>query len=150
MEIVSIDDFRRLLLDSLSSFDERKELVIEEFGIDLPPDLEDGEPFLLFVYDYYIKSINVYNLTEQRIIKKGSKQVERTGTVKEFILEYLEEHKNTELKISDLRSVVDLKFEYSKKGKNPRTRVRKVLEEVELRGQLKRKSPDIFIFTGTE
>jgi hypothetical protein len=136
MEIVSKEQFAALILDEDVAFDERKELVIKEFGITLPDEIQDGEPFLEHVYGIYQLAIEKYKLTEKMMYRKEEKPKEREGTIKEFIIKTIIEEKN--LLITGLHKIINEAYpdRYVKQGKNSRTRCRKVIDQLKLENKL--------------
>jgi len=128
MKLVTKEEFARLLLDETIPFDDRKSVVVNDFHIEIPPDLSTSESLLTFVYDYYIKAMEIYQMEKKRVYVKAPKK-ERKGTIKEWIINYIVETK--ELTLEQLKKAVNAEFEYSKDGKSPRTRIRKVLTQME-------------------
>jgi len=134
MELVTKQDLANLILNKDIPFDERKELITQEFHIDLPPDIEDGESILNFVYDYYLKMVELYQLKDRSLYKVEKKPTEREGTIKEFIINTIMVKKN--LSIGELQKIVDEEYKYSDVGKTPRTRCRKVIQQLTLQKKI--------------
>lgn len=134
MELVTKQDLANLILNNDIPFDERKELITQEFHIDLPPDIEDGEPLLNFVYDYYLKMVELYQLKDRSLYKVEKKPTEREGTIKEFIINTIIVKKN--LSIGELQKIVDEEYNYSDVGKTPRTRCRKVIQQLTIQKKI--------------
>jgi len=136
MELVTKQDIANLILNNDIPFDERKELITQEFHIDLPLDIEDGEPILNFVYDYYLRMVELYQLKDRTLYKTEKKPEEKDGTIKEFIVNTLMVKKN--LSISELHKIVDdeYKEKYSEVGKTPRTRCRKVIQQLTIQKKI--------------
>jgi hypothetical protein len=134
MELVTKQDLANLLLNKDIPFDERKELITQEFHIDLPPEIEDGEPLVDFVYDYYLKMVELYQLKDRTLYKVEKKPTERDGTIKEFIINIIMVKKN--LSILELHKIVDDEYKYSEIGKTPRTRCRKVIQQLTLQKKI--------------
>jgi len=128
MKIVKKEDLAKLLLDYETPFDERKSLVTGEFEIDLPDDIEDGEPFLNFVYDVYMRTIEEYELQTKALYRKDKPKESKKHTKKGFIIDIIQ--KRSTLTLEELHRIVDSEFDYSKNGKHPRTRCRKVLQQL--------------------
>lgn len=129
MELVSRQDLANLILNKDVPFDERKDLITQEFHIDLPLEIEDGEPLLDYVYSYYLKMVEQYQLKDRTLYKTEKKPTEREGTIKEFIINTIMVKKS--LSIKELHEIVDVEYNYSKIGKNPRTRCRKVIQQLQ-------------------
>jgi len=129
MELVSRQDLANLILNKDVPFDERKDLITQEFHIDLPLEIEDGEPLLDYVYSYYLKMVEQYQLKDRTLYKTEKKPTEREGTIKEFIINTIMVKKS--LSIKELHEIVDAEYNYSKIGKNPRTRCRKVIQQLQ-------------------
>ena len=135
MKIVKKEDLAKLLLDYDVPFDERKSIVTEEFNIPLEDTIEDGEQFLDYVYDIYMKTVEEYELTTKALYRKEKIGKKRTGTIKEFIINIIEKRKV--LKVEELHKIVDEEFHYSDNGKNPRTRCRKVIQQLVVEDKIK-------------
>jgi hypothetical protein len=128
MKIVKKEDLAKLLLDYETPFDERKSLVTGEFEINLPDDIEDGEPFLDFVYDVYMRTVEEYELQTKALYIKDNSKKKGQPTKKSFIIDVIQ--KRETLMLEELHRIVDSEFKYSESGKNPRTRCRKVLQQL--------------------
>ena len=128
MKIVKKEDLAKLLLDYGTPFDERKSLVTGEFEIDLPDNIEDGEPFLDFVYSIYMRTVEEYELQTKALYRKDKLKVSKKYTKKSFIIDVIQ--KRGTLVLEELHKIVDSEFKYSENGKHPRTRCRKVLQQL--------------------
>ena len=128
MQIVKKEDLAKLLLDSETPFDERKSLVTGEFEIDLPDDIEDGEPFLDYVYDVYMRTIEEYELQTKALYRRDKQKEGKKHTKKSFIIDVIQ--KRDTLSLEELHNIVDTEYKYSEAGKHPRTRCRKVLQQL--------------------
>lgn len=145
MRLVSRQEFAKLLLDEGIPFDDRKNLVINDFGLEIPSDIQSSEALLEYVYDYYLKAMEVLQLEKKKLYVKSEKKP-REGTVKDWIVNYIITKKS--LTQAELRKAVDERFEYSKDGKSPRTRIRKVLMEMESSKLIRRSGPDSIEYIG--
>lgn len=128
MTLVTKEEFAKLLLDDSIPFDDRKNVVLNDFHIEVPSDIVDAQPLLDFVYDYYLKAMDIYQMDKKKTYVKADRKV-KSGTVKEWIVNYIIENK--EMTVDQLKKAVDGAWEYSKDGKSPRTRIRKVLLQME-------------------
>lgn len=135
METVTREDLAKLLLREDLSFEEALLTVKDEFRIPVPPEIETSEALLEHVYNYYIQSIELYQLASKELYKKEKSESEKEGTKKEFIVNYIITKKDLTLK--ELHDAVDEEFEYSKIGKSPRTRCRKVIQQLRNQNKIK-------------
>lgn len=148
MELVTKQDLGNLILNKEIPFDERKELITQEFHIDLPPDIEDGEALVNFVYDYYLKMVELYQLKDRTLYKTEKKHNEKQGTIKEFIINTIMVKK--QLYIGELHKIVDEEYEYSNVGKTPRTRCRKVVEQLRILNKITVTSEKLITWIGND
>lgn len=123
-------DFATLLLDPSATFEERKALVISEFQLTLPEDLEDGDPFIDFVYAEYEKMLKDYELyMDKQVSKKDTSGMQKTSK-KQWITDCIQTAKK--ITLVDLTQAFDDEFHYFEVGKHPRVRIRKTLKELQL------------------
>jgi hypothetical protein len=136
MRVVTREEFGRIFLNASYSFEEKLDLVREDFKLEIPPEIRNAEDLLEYVYDKYIKTMELYHLQEERKFRKEkSSRKKAEGTVKEWIVNFIFDHKK--VSYSDLFSAVDDQFGYSQNGKSPRTRIKNVLKELTALNQVK-------------
>jgi hypothetical protein len=128
IKLITKEEFARVLLDYSVSFNDRLTLVREEFQIEIPNTIQDGQVFLDCVYDKYLQLVEEYNLNT-KIPYVPRKKENPDENKKEFIIQMIFDKKS--IMYDDLYEIVDKKFEYWKYGKSPRTRIRKVLQKLE-------------------
>ncbi|HLD98210.1 MAG TPA: hypothetical protein VI815_02710 [Candidatus Nanoarchaeia archaeon] len=132
VKIIGKEDFRRCVLNYDLPFSQRLALVKEEFDLEMPDHIEDGEPFLDLVYSKYMNMVNEFQLMKNVKYSIQRNKENPTESKKSFIVKTIFESKNG-IFYKELYDTVDVKFEYSKYGQSPRTRLRKVIEELTMK-----------------
>lgn len=141
ISVISKEEFAKLFLDPDVTFEELKELVREEFGLDVPSTVEDATHLLEVVYGKYRELLDKYQLGDIKIYG-GPKQ---KATVKDAIIQIIMMDK--EISYDDLMDKVIEKFPEKYKLKKPRARVRNTLRDLKLINVIKQKE-NLIIWTG--
>lgn len=126
IQVVSKEKFESLLLDYSIPFEDRKNLVVHDWGLPLPSSLQDGDEFLNFVYEHYLKVMDDYLIYDnQKFIKQKNKSEE---TRKEFITNII--RTKDIVTYQEIVNQVNEKYGYAEIGKSPSTRIRNTLKEL--------------------
>lgn len=126
IKIVPRERFQELLLDYSIPFEERKNLVIHDWGLELPSNIQDGEEFLDFVYNHYLKVMDDYLIYDnQKFIKTKNKSSE---TRKDFIANLIQ--MKGMITYQEIVVAVNEKYGYAEIGKSPSTRIRNTLKDL--------------------
>jgi hypothetical protein len=125
--IIPKEKFANMLLAEGIPFTERKQVVEDEMDLKIPEDLPDGDQFLNYVYNAYLKAMDHYRMgaLSPKTVRTNKGKASR----KDFIVNWIKANAPTTYK--QIMDAVNKEFpEYEQVGKPPRTRINRVLKEL--------------------